>query len=133
LQYGYSGEQHIDKGGNHMPAGVDFETYRDMLARKECLNRLTGSQWCAEMDTYIALARKIASVEAFMADLIDAAVVFVQRVESSQRSLTTITANYGMLRQAVELFVEDMETPLRITNENGEEIGEEKAEEGVRE
>ena len=116
-----------------MPVGVDFETYRDMLARKECLHRLTGSQWAAEMDTYIALTRKIASVEAFMADLIDAAVVFVQRVESSQRSLTTISANYGMLRQAVELFVEDMETPLRITNENGEEIGEEKAEESVRE
>ena len=109
-----------------MPVGVNFEAYRDMLARKECINRLTGTQWCAQMDEYLVLIRRIASVEAFMADLIDAAVVFVQRVESSQRSLTTITANYGMLRQAVESFVEDMERPLLIVNADGVEVSKEK-------
>jgi len=66
------------------------------------------------MDTYLALNKKIGSVEAYMADVIDAVVLFVERVENSQRDLTTISANYGMLRQAVELFVKEMEAPLQV-------------------
>lgn len=103
-----------------MPVRASFEAYQDMIARKACLDRLTGSQWCANMDTYLALARKIGSAEAYMADVVNAAVLFVERVESAQRDLTTTANNYGILRQAVELFVEEMEAPLQVSNEYGE-------------
>lgn len=83
-----------------------FQTYKDMIKKRQLMDRLTGTMWCAVIDECIELDKKISALEAAMADLIEIASSSVERVERSQRDTGVIRCEYEKVRGAVE-YLED--------------------------
>lgn len=79
-----------------------FEMYKDMIKKQEMLNRLTGTAWCAVIDEYIELGKKIGAMEAAFADLIEITCNAVDKVEAAQRDTYALRCQYDNIRKAVE-------------------------------